>query len=223
VSGAIARRDAAALLADPIGEAALDTIRARGYAEASVEEFVSRAGMTRAEFDRRFADKEEVTRLLIEAHLDRFLERVGGAYERVADWPANLRAAAYETARYLEENPDMTWFMLVGVLEADDMARARRDQIFGWAAGLIDAGRETLADPDSVPRSAPLMAVGAIVETLRRHHAEGSRVDVAENLPWLMYAAVRPYLGEEAARAELKIEVPVDLRPPRAAGADRPA
>lgn len=212
MSGAIAGRDAAALLAEPICDAVITTIRARGYGEARVEEFVSRAGITRAEFDLRFGGKEEVTRLLIEAHLDRFLERVGGAYGGVPDWPANLRAAAYETARYLEENPDMTWFMLVGVLEADDMARARRDQIFGWAAGLIDAGREVAADPDSVPRSAPLMAVGAIVETLRRHHAEGARVDVAENLPWLMYAAVRPYLGEEAARAELTIEVPRDLR-----------
>jgi AcrR family transcriptional regulator len=212
VSGALAGPAGAALLADPISGAVIATIRARGYPEASVAEFVSRAGISRAEFERRFDGKEEVTRLLIEAHLDCFLERVGGAFRSLPDWPANLRAAAYETARYMGENPTMTWFMLVGVLEADDMARARRDQIFGWAAGLIDAGREVASDPGSVPRSAPMMAVGAIVETLRRHHAAGSEVDVAENLPWLMYAAVRPYLGDEAARAELAIELPEDLR-----------
>jgi AcrR family transcriptional regulator len=212
VTGALAGRRGASLLADPIAGAVVATIRARGYVEASVEEFVSRAGISRAEFDRRFAGKEEVTELVIGAHLECLVERVDGAFESAPRWPESLRAAAYETARYLEENPAMTWFMLVGVLEADDMARARRDQIFGWAAGLIDAGRAEAPDPAAVPRSAPLMAVGAIVETLRRHHAEGVEIDVAESLPWLMCAAVRPYLGEEAAQAELEIEVPAGLR-----------
>jgi hypothetical protein len=73
----------------------------------------------------------------------------------------------------------MTWFMLVGVLEAGDMACARRDQIFGWAAELIDVGRAEAPDPLAVPRSAPLMAVGAIVETLRRHQAYLGREEAA--------------------------------------------
>jgi AcrR family transcriptional regulator len=212
MTGALARQESAALLADPISGAVVQTIRSRGYARASVEEFVSRAGITRAEFDRRFSGKEDVTELIIEAHLECLVGRVDGAFESVPSWPGSLRAAAYETARYLGENPAMSWFMLVGVLEAGDMARARRDQIFGWAAGLIDAGRAQAPDPLAVPRSASLMAVGAIVETLRRHHAEGVEIDVAGSLPWLMSAAIRPYLGEEAARAELEIEVPVDLR-----------
>jgi AcrR family transcriptional regulator len=199
------------LLADPISRAVIETIRARGYPAASIEEFVARAGITRAEFDRRFSGKEEVTEAIIEAHLGCLVERVDAAFARAARWPESLREAAYETARYLEEHPAMTWFMLVGVLDAGDMARARRDQIFGWAAGLIDAGRAAAPDPDAVPRSASLMAVGAIVETLRRHHEEGVAVDIAATLPWLMCAAVRPYLGEAAAQAELEIEVPADL------------
>ncbi len=212
MSDALVRGRGVALLADPIASAVVETIRARGYPQASIEEFVSRAGISRPEFEARFADKEEVTELIIEAHLECLVERVDGAFEKAPSWPGSLRAAAYETARYLGENPAMTWFMLVGVLEAGDMARARRDQIFGWAAGLIDAGRTAAPDPRAVPRSAPLMAVGAIVETLRRHHAEGVEIDVAESLPWLMCAAVRPYLGDEAARAELEIAVPADLR-----------
>jgi AcrR family transcriptional regulator len=211
MSGALTRLAPPGLIDEPIAEAVIGVIRDRGYAAASVEEFVSRAGIARAEFDLRFTGKAEVTTLLIDAHLDRFFERVGDAYTQDPDWPANLRAAAYETARYLRENPAMTWLMLVGVLAAEDMVRARRDRIFGWAVGLIDAGRAAATDPDAVPRSAPVMAVGAIVETLRRHHAEGLDVDVADNLPRLMYAAVRPYLGEETARAELAIEVPADL------------
>ena len=79
---------------------------------------------------------------------------------------------------------------------------------------MIDGGREVAVDPASVPESAPLIAIGAGVETIRRRQDEGRPIDVAGDLPWLMYAAVRPYLGEEAARLELEIEVPADLRSP---------
>ncbi|HEY2478403.1 MAG TPA: hypothetical protein VGI17_06695 [Solirubrobacterales bacterium] len=190
----------------------LATIHEYGYAEASVGEFVRRAGMTRTEFDARFSGKREVTALILEAHLDRFQERVGRAYAIADDWPDNLRAAAYETARCILENPDATWFLMVGVLEVDDMLRARRDQFFVWGAELIDGGRAAAPDPAAIPDSASLLAIGAIVETIRRRRAAGVEHDVARNLPKFMYTAVRPYLGEEAARAELTIELPPDLR-----------
>jgi hypothetical protein len=55
------------------------------------------------------------------------------------------------------------------------------------------------------------MAMGAIVETLRRQQEGTLAEDVVEAVPKMMYAAVRPYLGEEAARRELEIPPPPDL------------
>ncbi|HEX4304731.1 MAG TPA: TetR/AcrR family transcriptional regulator [Solirubrobacterales bacterium] len=208
---AVARLDGAALLAHPITEAVLATIRELGFEEASVEDFVKRAGISRAEFHSHFSGKQEVTLLILESHIDRFVERVGRAYLKVETWPDNLRAAAYEVARYRLEYPDLIWLAMVGVLEIDDMARARRDQVFRWTADLIDAGRTVAPDPAAVPPAASMMAVGAVVETMRRRQAEGAVANVVANLPQMMYAVVKPYLGEEAARAELTIELPADL------------
>lgn len=201
------------LLAAPIARAVLVTVRERGYAGARVEEFLERSGMTRGDFDRRFSGKEEVVLVVLDAHLAHFEDRVGRAYDAVEGWPDNLRAAAYETARYILENPELTWFMVSGASEADQAVRARRDRLFAWAAGLFDAGRGLAEDPASVPAAAPLVAIGTLVEALRRRQSEPLEVGVARNLPWLMYAAVKPYLGEEAARAELSIELPPDLWP----------
>lgn len=201
------------LLAHPISAAVMATIFDRGYAEASVAEFARRAGIANVEFESHFTDKGEATLRVFEAYIDEFVERVGGAYAKVPGWPDNLREAAYETARWILDHPAVTWFGMVGVLEAGDMARARRDQVFRWTASLIDAGRTAAPDPGAVPRSAALMAVGAIAEALRRSQEDGLEINLAATLPRMMYAAVRPYLGEDEARAELTIPLPADLQP----------
>jgi AcrR family transcriptional regulator len=202
------------LLDHPIADAVVTTLYERGYPDATVEEFIERARITRADFDRHFTDKRDATISVLEAHLGAFVGRVGRAFGAVDGWPDNLRAAGYEMSRYMLENPELTWFVMVGVADAAEVIRAGRDRLFGWAAGLIEEGRIFVSDGRAVPASASLVAVGATVEALRRRLADGGGLDIEGDLPRLMYAAVKPYLGEEAARAELMIELPPDLRSP---------
>jgi AcrR family transcriptional regulator len=208
----LVRLEGEALLADPIADVVLATVRDRGYRAATVEELARRANLSLTEFRLRFRGKQEVTELILQAHIERYRRRVGGVYDEAGAWPDNLRAAVHETARCMLENPDLTWFVTVGILDAGEVARARRDRVFSWAAGLIDAGRGLAADPDAIPGPAPVMAIGAVVESLRRQQAVGTDLDPDWFVPFLMYSAVRPYLGEEAARAELTVELPEDLR-----------
>jgi AcrR family transcriptional regulator len=206
------RLEGRALFEHPITGAVMAVIRERGYESADVAEFTERAGMSRPEFDRHFTGKADLTLRVFEAVIDDFEERARSAYESRATWPDNLRAAAYETVRWIVRNPDSAWFGMVGVLEAGDMALVRREEVFKWCASLVDAGRAVAPDPGSVPRSAPLMAIGAIVEMLRRQQEGSLDADPVASVPRLMYSAVRPYLGEEAARRELEIPPPGDLR-----------
>jgi AcrR family transcriptional regulator len=206
------RLEGRALFEHPIAATLMVAIHAHGYEAADPARFAVEAGMSLAEFDRRFAGKADLTLRVFEAFIDDFDERIKAAYESRPSWPDNLRAAAYETVRWITDHPEAAWFGMVGVLEAGDMALVRREEVFKWCASLIDAGRAVAADPDAVPRSAPLMAIGAIVEMLRRQQ-EGSLVaEPVATVPRLMYGAVRPYLGEEGARRELEIPPPDDLR-----------
>lgn len=73
---------------------------------------------------------------------------------------------------------------------------------------LIDEGRSERADPDSLSRATAVAIGGGI---LARIYAavEGGTLELGEEtVPQLMYAAVLPYLGPEAAQREL------DIRPP---------
>jgi AcrR family transcriptional regulator len=193
---------------DRLVAAIVDIVALRGYGEASVGEIVDRAGVSREEFDRRHGDKAGAVLGALEAVIADFRCRVGGAYDAAPPWPASLRAAAYEVVAWIGDHPSAYEYGMLRVLDAGEMARLRREELFAWCAGLIDAGREVAPDPDAVPRAAPLIAVGAVVDGLARHAGGELEAGLAETVPELMYGAVLPYLGEEAARRELVIPPP---------------
>jgi hypothetical protein len=202
----------AALKAHPIGPALFGATREYGYGSLTVDLLADRGGMTLEEFDANFDGVTDLTVRVFSAYTDDFKERASRAFESTEAWPDNMRAAAYETARWIRANPESVWFGMVGALEAPDMVLLRRQETFMWAAWVIDAGREVAPDPAAVPQAAPLIAVGAIAETLRRQQEGKIDLDIVAAVPSMMSAAVRPYLGEEAARAELSIPPPPDLR-----------
>jgi AcrR family transcriptional regulator len=192
-----------ALFARPLAAAVVEVVALRGYEEAGIEEIVALAGATRADFDRLFDGKADAVLRVLEAMIEDFKCRVGGAYAAYPTWPDGLRAAAYEVVAWIEEHPHAYEFGMLRVLEAGEMARLRREELFVWCAGLIDAGREVAPGPVPVPQAASLIAVGAVVDGLARHAGGELDADLTATVPELMYGAVRPYLGEEAARREL--------------------
>jgi AcrR family transcriptional regulator len=197
---------------DPLATATMAVVREQGYEAASLAEIGRRAGISRAALGRRFAGKADLVLAVMDANMADFRARVDAAYAGAPSWPDNLRAAGWELVRWIRENPEAVWFDTVGVREAGDMVRVRREELFGWGTALIDAGRPLAPDPGAVPASTPVIVVGSVVEALRRE-VEGSLPgDGGATVQRMMYAAVRPYLGEEAARAELEIEPPPDLR-----------
>jgi AcrR family transcriptional regulator len=199
------------LFAHPVSKALIAVVHERGFEEAEVAEICGRAEMAPAEFAARLGTKAQATTAVFEAYIGDFRRRVAAAYDGEPDWPANLRAAAYETVRWMNAYPEAAWFGMVGVLGAGDMALVAREQLFIWCAGLIDAGREAAPDPAAVPEAASMIAVGAAVEVVRRQQEGTFGGTTAETVPQLMSAAVRPYLGEAAAQAELGVAPPEDL------------
>jgi AcrR family transcriptional regulator len=190
----------------PLSAAVIEVVAIRGYEQASVEEIIERAGVPRSEFDRLFTDKADIVLRVFESYIDNFKHRAGRAYESFPTWPDNLRAAAHEFLAWIEDHPHAYEFGMVRILDAGEMARLRREELFVWCAELIDAGRAVAPAPEAVPAVAPLIAIGAVVEMTTRHAAGEFEIDPEDATRQLMYAAVRPYLGEEAAREELTRE-----------------
>jgi hypothetical protein len=203
----------AELFAHPLARATMEELRDRGYEEAEVAAICATVGIGPEDLPPPMREKRHLVIAVSEAYAGDFQAQVGAAFDREPAWPASLRAAAYEVVRWISQHPEATWWGTVGLLEAGEAARARRDEIFTWAGGLIDAGRAAAPDPAAVPEQASTIAIGSIVETLGRRMQGGISGDPVDGVKWLMYAAVRPYLGEDGAKAELEIPPPPDLDP----------
>lgn len=194
---------------DPIAVALVEVVTECGYEAASVAAVIERAGVTPAEFERRFADKEDCVLQVFEAFIDDFKGKAQSAYDAHQDWRTALRATAYVAAGWIAENPRATRFGTVEVLAAEsEMIRVRREELFQWCAGLIDAGRTVAVAPEAIPDSTAVMAIGSIAQMLMKRVQSGRKPEPMRMVPELMYLAVRPYVGEAAAREELTAPPP---------------
>jgi len=201
---------------DPIACAVIAEVVEKGFEGTSVDDVVRTAGVSRAEFDARFESVEHCALDTFERHIAVFELRVGTAFNSRKDWPSALRAAAYATADWMEENPLVVPFGMIDALKVPgEMMRVRREEVFGFCAQMIDRGREVAPDPESIPDSAPTFAIGAITQLLTHRLQEDAEVDPPAVVPEMMVRVVDIYLGEEAAAVEWAAE-----RPPQG---DRPA
>lgn len=191
-----------------INEAMLELIADRGYAATTVTQVLERAGVSRADFKRLFGSKRDCFLRVYEEMSERFGRCVFDAFESEEDWRDGLRAAAYAAARWIGDHPREARYGALGMVAAGEFAQARRDETLRVFVDLIDSGREQLDEPDSVSRSMAEGVIGGIVGMLTKNLRRGISVRGEDLVPDLMFLAVRPYLGHEAAREELSIPPP---------------
>jgi AcrR family transcriptional regulator len=192
-------------------EALIELAFESDYQSVTVAEIVAGASGSRDEFDRLFPSKQACAVAAIEEVMASNLRIVQAAFESEERWPDSLRAGAYAMARYVTDHPKEVRFGMLDMLWAGEMTGALRDQFFGRFLAMVDAGRAAAPDPDAVPPLAAESVVGSITQALGRFSLErGGERDPVAAVPEMMYLAVRPYLGEEAARRELTIPPPSD-------------
>jgi AcrR family transcriptional regulator len=177
----------------------------RGYGETTIDLILERAGLDRPAFDRHFRGKYDCFLSAWQEQNEDCLATMVKAYESREEWPDRLRAVAYQVIEGLSHDPSRASFG-VEVLAAGDAARARRDMTMRVIASLIDAGRQEMEDPESVPHTTAEALAGSAYGQIYSRVVRGDVDELPDLVPQLMSAAVMPYLGIEAAMAELSRE-----------------
>jgi len=203
VSESMARRDR-------IFTAMLDLVADQGYSATSSQEVSEKAGCTLEDFEHEFDNMQECAFWVFDRIVEEFTAEVEAAYAAKPAWRDALRAAAYAAARYQRDHPRETRFGALEFLWVSEMARVRREATFKRFVDLIDAGRQELDEPGSVARSEAEGVIGSIAEMLTKGARRGEVVDPEISVPQLMYFAVLPYLGSEAAAEELELPSPLE-------------
>jgi AcrR family transcriptional regulator len=183
-------------------EALIEVAAERGYLNTSVEAILDRAALDRAAFDRHFRGKYDCFLSAWQEINEECMEAILYAYNSQQDWPDRLRAVACEVVQSLRQDPSRASFA-VEVLAAGDAARARRDMTIRVVASLIDAGRNEMGDPGSIPYTTAEALAGSVYGQIYSKVIGGTVDELPRLVPQLMAAVVMPYLGMDAAIEEL--------------------
>lgn len=203
--------DTSAQEARRLREALLDLCAERGYGNVHLSELLERADLDQAAFRRHYADLDACfTAVLGEIYAEFF----ASAQEAIAEqrgWRDRMRATAYALLRFLRRDERVAHLAAVEAQDAGDAAQRLFLDTFNRLVDLIDEGEAEASGPVS-PGRATALGVGGVVFARIQEAVAGGELGLGEEeIPELMYAAVFPYLGAEAAAQELRIPPPPDL------------
>lgn len=194
-------------------EALLDLCVERGYADLQLEDLLERAGVERAEFQRRYADLDACFAAVLGQIYAEFFIRAQEAVAGQSGWRDRMRATAYALLRFLRADERVARLAAVEAQHAGEGAQRLFLETFNRLVDLIDEGSAEASGPDSPSRATALGVGGVVFARIQEAVAEGELGLGEEAIPELMYAAVFPYLGAEAADEELHVPPPPESAP----------
>jgi AcrR family transcriptional regulator len=183
--------------------AMIEAVTETGYNTLTVQNVLTRAGISRPTFYEQFEDKEDCFLAAFAASAARMRERIATA---VADagpsWRDHLRSGLAELLRFIADEPKEARMVIVEARASSPAGLRRRDELLDHFAACIDAlVREDLDEPPSAIAAAGV--VGGIEAVLYARLQKGETGELHELLPSLMYFAVLAYAGKDAAGDEL--------------------
>jgi AcrR family transcriptional regulator len=180
--------------------AMLAVVGEEGYERASVQTVLKRAGLYRQAFYDEFSSKEDCFGWAYEEAADAVEAQAREAAAAEAGWEAQLRAGLGRLLELLDQNPQLGRALLVEVHPAGGRALARRQLAMERAAAFLRRGREE--GGMEAPALAPEATAAGIHAVLHTRLATG-RGELRKLRGELMYVAVLPYRGADAAAAAM--------------------
>jgi len=183
--------------------AMIDALAEIGYNALTVQNVLTRAGISRPTFYEQFDDKEDCFLAAFDSAASRMRGRVErGVAEAGTGWRDRLRGGLLGLLGFIADEPKEARALIVEARASTPAGLRRRDAMLDRYAACIDAlVREDLDEPPSAIAAAGV--VGGIESVLYARLQKGEIEELGELLPSLMYFAVLAYAGREAAGDEL--------------------
>jgi AcrR family transcriptional regulator len=178
-------------------------VAAEGYRNVDFEQMLEATGVDAPGFGTHYESLESCFDQVWQRLTGEFLEQTGGAYAAAGDWRDGLRAAAWAYVRFLQADHDRARF-LIDVTYASEAVHASRDFVMNSYAHLVHLGNAERPDSPAVEFVVAEGIVGAIWEWVSNGVRSDGFDQLPEQVPDMMYLTVRPYLGLEAAAAEMR-------------------
>jgi AcrR family transcriptional regulator len=175
-----------------------------GYRETNVQDVIDRAGVSRPTFYEHFSNKEDCFLAAFDTSAARLRRKVDAAAANGGEvWRDRLRCSLEALIEFAIAEPQTARTLIVEARAASTDAVLRRVQLLEHFATCLDGAVRDLLPPGSYTAVTAAGVVGGVEALLYARLCKGDLESLEQLLPSLMYFAVLPYEGHEAANEEL--------------------
>jgi AcrR family transcriptional regulator len=206
VSRALPRAYAIRSERERVLEAMVRVAAVRGYEETTIAEVIEAAGVSREAFDSMFPDKESCFLEAYDAVMDVLVAHVSAAYQAAEGepWPSRVVVGLRALVELLATESDIARMAMLEVTTVGEEARSRYRDSLARFVPFLEEGRSASSQPDELPTDTARLAIGGVTSMIFDEVRAGRGPELQQQLPELAFAVLMPYLGSEAAEAEMR-------------------
>ena len=187
----------------PILAAMIRVVGAKGYKAVSVADVIEEAGTSRTTFYKYFDDKHGCFLAAYEMLVEEVFGEVVANCDGDQSWVARMTNGLTTIVDRFAVDPALARTAVVEVAAAGADARQLHWNAIARFTEYLDAGRELAGDKE-LPENISLMSAGAVSGLIFDELLAGRAAQLPSRLPDLLFAMLVPYVGPQAATAEMR-------------------
>jgi AcrR family transcriptional regulator len=176
----------------------------KGFESVRVFDVIERADVSRAVFYELFESKDECLFAAYEKVLDALVAYVARAFEGDGPWPLRIRRAMQACLEACSAEPEVARMTTVDAPAARPEAQHRYRNALERFVPLFIEGREYAPNSVHLPPDLERMAVGGAETIIFDEVVAGRAEELPARLPDILFTVLAPYIGPEAAAAEVR-------------------
>ncbi len=175
----------------------------KGYKETAVADVIVEAGTSRTTFYKYFEDKHECFLAAYQMLVEQVFGEVVANCDGEASWTTRMTTGLATIVDRFADEPALARTAVVEVAAAGADARQMHTDAIARFTEYLDGGRE-LAAGKELPENISLMSAGAVSGLIFDELLAGRAEQLPDRLPELLFAMLVPYVGPQAATAEMR-------------------
>ena len=183
--------------------AMIRVVGAKGYKETSVADVIEEAEASRTTFYKHFEDKHDCFLAAYQRMVDQVFGEIVANCDGDATWTTRMTAGLTTLVDRFADDPELARTAIVEVAAAGAEARQLHTEAIARFTRYLDAGRELVPDKQ-LPENISLMSAGAVSGLIFDELLAGRADRLPDRLPDLLFAMLVPYVGPQAATAEMR-------------------
>jgi AcrR family transcriptional regulator len=185
-------------------EAMLVELATSGYGAMKVADVLTLSGISKADFEAEYADKDSCLFAAYEQLTERLARKTGEGCALGEEWPQRVRRGLEALLEELAGAPAMARVAIRTFPAINSEARARYQDFVESFAALLREGRKFSGAGEELPAEMEMLAVGAAEAIVFEEIEAGRAAQLPALAPAILFSVLVPFLGPEAASAEMK-------------------